>query len=633
MSTINPEFPQQLIESWRDIYDLDEEDIDRAQKLWQEKVVKDNWAPELVLNQLEDSLKDRNQRVQAFKDEICEFVKLHYPLDEAFLKALDQKRTGLAEKFGHKKLGKLSDRFTDTTLIVSYRREDLQQYEQKVCELAQQTQSFQFSPDDWVSLKDLHQELDIADWIADRILNRQKYRHQVSKTIEQTGDRPTDDFLSSLRAVLALAESDVQDIDQELLTGLPPAQPQPTVPTPTQRSDNLRPELAAQIHSEVVQELQLDQSPQSEVEVKSTPHTPDPEPSVKPLVEPATPILKKEQEPKAYGNTTSQLPLPPPVVQPPRPRRHRESTGNQPTWLVGGVLAMLALTTGSVVAYQKMQNDRLISATLQQAEGFKTEKQYDRCITHITQASSTVQSSQQAKNLLASCQDGKADQRAISQFQVELNKAKTLKDKGSCGQAIDLLSQLPKPSLKTDAGRAEVAKLGDRAKTLKSDCAQNLLDIAKKDYNEGKKPVLEIISFLNRIPADTTAAAEAKALKVSYQTAWEADQSTIAALKQATANGRWNAVAYTQQLKTAYGQQQADPLITRAKAEIAAMAATSASTSGTGTSGTGTSGTGTSGTGTSGTGTSGTGTSGTGTSGTGTSGTGTTTTTVTIEDL
>ena len=230
--------------------------------------------------------------------------------------------------------------------------------------------------------------------------------------------------------------------------------------------------------------------------------------------------------------------------------------------LIGaGIVSMLiGLITGYTYMTRR-QSYLQAEKTLEQIKVLKLDKNYQKCVQQAELfPQHYINLYTEVTTLLSECQRGKA--------QEQIAKAIELAEQNKFPEAIALAFQIPSDR-----------KAYSQAHQLISEWSEKILQIASDRYQEGN--LKEATALVESVPTNSPSAAKAKSMIQQWDEEWQQNQTHLQAAQKALADGLWqDALDSVKQVSnTVYWQQQSQPIIQKAEAEIAtAQAATSAET-------------------------------------------------------
>ncbi len=227
---------------------------------------------------------------------------------------------------------------------------------------------------------------------------------------------------------------------------------------------------------------------------------------------------------------------------------------NKSQLLIGtGITSVLV---GILTGYSYINNSYLqAERALEQIEELKADEKYQECVRQArTFPQDYLYLQAEVETLLNQCHQAQAEG--------QLAEARKLAEQSRLEDAIALAAQVP---VDTD--------LHPEAQQLMSEWSEQIFQIASNKYQEGN--LQEAIAIAEAVPADNPLAQKVQATIQQWNEEWQQNQTHLQTAQKAQDEGRWqdaiNAAKKVSQ--TAYWQKQSEPIIRKAKAEIAAAQA------------------------------------------------------------
>ncbi len=232
---------------------------------------------------------------------------------------------------------------------------------------------------------------------------------------------------------------------------------------------------------------------------------------------------------------------------------------NKSRLLIGAGIASVLFSLITGFTYIKHKQSYLqTQRALEHIQELKTAEKYQECLQQAQTFPPDYSDLQaEAKTLLHQCQHGLVEG--------QLNEAKKLAEQSRFKDAIAVVAQV---SVDTD--------VYPEAQQLMSQWAEQIFQIASNKYQEGN--LQEAIAIAGAVPADTPLAEKVQATIQQWDEDWQQNQTYLQTAQKAQDEGRWqDALNVAQNIsQTAYWQKQSEPIIRKAKAEIATAQAAAA---------------------------------------------------------
>ena len=230
---------------------------------------------------------------------------------------------------------------------------------------------------------------------------------------------------------------------------------------------------------------------------------------------------------------------------------------NKSRLLIGtGITSVLV---GIFTGYSYINDTHLqAERALQQIEELKADEKYQECAQQArTFSQDSLYLQAEVETLLYQCDQAQA--------KVQLAEARKLAETSRLKDAIALAAQVP---VDTD--------LHLEAQQLIYQWSGQIFQIASNKYQEGN--LQEAIAIAGAVPADTPLAEKVQATIQQWDEDWQQNQTYLQTAQKAQDEGRWqHALKAAQNItQTAYWQKQSEPIIRKAKAEIATAQAAAA---------------------------------------------------------
>lgn len=178
--------------------------------------------------------------------------------------------------------------------------------------------------------------------------------------------------------------------------------------------------------------------------------------------------------------------------------------------IIGGVFVLIAAVSLNfgLRQYHQFQQEQRSRSLLEQAEGWKGQKNYQGCMIVAAQIPPDTTMAGQAEQLEADCK-----QHWISQ---QLQRPQALAQAGRYSDAIAAIQLIP----------GEIDKIDDgRIAALMEDCSQSLMQVAERYYLDPAGRLDDAIASLKAIPVSSRFHQQAVDQSQAWQSQWSANQA------------------------------------------------------------------------------------------------------------
>ena len=217
-----------------------------------------------------------------------------------------------------------------------------------------------------------------------------------------------------------------------------------------------------------------------------------------------------------------------------------------------GIVSVLVSIFAGYTYMNHRQSYLQAQKALEQIEVLKTTEKYQGCVQQARTFPKDYSDLQaKAATLLHECKQGQAAR--------QLAEAKKLADQERFKEAIALATQV---STDTD--------VYSEAQQFISQWSEKIFQVARHKYQEGN--LEEATAIAKTVPKKSPLAAKIQATIKRWNQEWEQNQTNLQAAQEALDERRWQDAIDTAEKvsSTEYWQKQSEPIIKKAKAEIAA---------------------------------------------------------------
>ena len=220
--------------------------------------------------------------------------------------------------------------------------------------------------------------------------------------------------------------------------------------------------------------------------------------------------------------------------------------------LVGATIASISI--GIIAGYSYMtrrQSYLQARGALEQIEVLKSAKKYQECVQQAKKFPQDYSNlNAEVATLLHNCQQGQAER--------QLAEAIKLSEQSKFQEAIALVVRIP-----------VAMKVHSEAQQLISQWSEQIFQIASDRYQKGN--LKEAVALMESVPVDSPLATKAKAMIQQWDEEWQQNQTHWQEAQKALDKGLWqDALNAAKKISnTVYWQEQSQPIIQKAEAEIA----------------------------------------------------------------